>query len=133
MSRVVQSADEWAGIVCSSLRCQECLVGREDKGHIGLDAFLVEFPHCFEPFRCHGALYNDIGSEAGEIMALSDHSLRILADHLEVHWTRDQFQYVMNQLGEFSVLFRDECRVGGYPIENTHVDEGLDRRNVGRV
>src|SRR5947207_15893184 len=65
-------------------------------------------------------------------MALSDHSLRILADHLEVHWTRDQFQYVMDKLGELSVLFRDECRVAGYPVENTHVDEGLDRLAVGR-
>src|SRR6266568_3565276 len=133
MPGVVEPTDERTNIVSSSLRRQKRLVRREDQSYVCLDAILVKPPDRFEPLARHRALDNDIGPERSKIMSLPYHALRVLTHHLKVHWSLNKSQNVSYKLDELPVLFRDERRVGGYPVQDSHVYERLDGGYVGSV
>src|SRR5438128_1375751 len=133
MPGVVEPTDERTNIVSSSLRRQKRLVRREDQSYVCLDAILVKPPDRFEPLPRHRAFDHDIGSQGGKIMPFPDHSLSLLTNHLKVYGSLNKSQNIRHEFDEFPVLFSDECRVGGYPVQDSHVDERLDGRYVGCV
>ena len=82
---VVDPADERRQQRRASLGGEQPLIGREDQGAVGLDAFGPEPAHRGQAVLGHRHLHDDVVGQLRVVPALAEHALDIVRDHLRGH------------------------------------------------
>src|SRR2546428_5625976 len=133
MPCIIQSSDERTHVTSTSLRSKQGLIRREDQGHVSFYPLLVQPPNRNEPLRGHRNLHDHIRRQRSQVMSFVKHPLSILAHNFQVHRSRYDSKYLPHEFQESLALLRNESRIRSDAVKNSHICEGLDRCNVGRV
>ena len=107
---VVQAAHERRDEARAGLGGKQALVGREDERAVRPDAFVAEPTDRLQAVLAHRHLDVDVRSDLGEVTALFEHALDVVADDLRGHWTGGDLAH----LGEEGVIRATDLGIQGW-------------------